>query len=335
MALFIDFTGDNPEIIATDGDDIVFALGGDDIVYAGDGADLVFGGSGNDTIYGQGGNDVLIGGTGGDILEGGDGNDILLGGADADVLNGGAGDDILAGGSGGDTYIFDTLSGNDLLFGWEQGVDTLDLSGTTLTADNFNLTSGRLTYDDVNDTLTIQLDDAGNSNLVMVGIDDAELASLLSGADVILAAGGGCVTQTGTAGVDTFTFGGAGDPACLIIDGFDLGALNVGGDGDWLDLSAIGLTNDAIMGLAPDNDPFTLIAVNLEGQTVGDWTFSFDTNFLNKIFGPNANIDTDGDTSDDLSFTATNGDGDVITLTILGVDTIDEVSDLLFGHTTN
>ncbi|GAA6207333.1 hypothetical protein NBRC116601_06260 [Cognatishimia sp. WU-CL00825] len=104
----------------TGDDDQILAGAGDDLVFSGAGNDSFEGGSGNDTIYASVGDDTLVGGSGSDSLMGEDGDDVFESGAGADYMDGGAGRDIFRNVSDGDT-ILGGESGDD--------VDTLDLTG--------------------------------------------------------------------------------------------------------------------------------------------------------------------------------------------------------------
>ena len=111
-------------VMGYSGDDTLNAVGyGEDIVLVGgNGSDVILAGNGNDTIYADAGNDFLYGSAGDDALIGSDGND---------TLEGGAGRDYLAGGSGSDVFIFDDGFGADLIAGFENGQDRLDVGGLT------------------------------------------------------------------------------------------------------------------------------------------------------------------------------------------------------------
>ncbi len=61
-------------------------------------------------------------------LAGGDGDDWLSGGAGNDRLNGGAGADHLVGGAGADMFIFTDPVGQDVVHGFERGVDKLNVA---------------------------------------------------------------------------------------------------------------------------------------------------------------------------------------------------------------
>jgi serralysin len=86
------------------------------------GNDTIISGVGNDTVYGDLGNDSLVGREGHDDLHGSAGNDTLVGGLGRDTLTGG-GDD--------DTYLYqkvkDAQGAGDLIIGWGNGNDTIDL----------------------------------------------------------------------------------------------------------------------------------------------------------------------------------------------------------------
>ncbi|GAB5470782.1 MAG: hypothetical protein Kilf2KO_38120 [Rhodospirillales bacterium] len=107
-------------------DDILAGLG-NDIVFAGLGDDDVNGQRGNDIVFGETGDDLLNGKKESDILFGGEGNDDLRGGEGDDFLNGGLGDDVLRGGSGANVFAFDLVSGEDILYAFQNGQDAIDL----------------------------------------------------------------------------------------------------------------------------------------------------------------------------------------------------------------
>lgn len=130
----------NDTMIGANGMDSLFGGGGNDSIigginsseYSGNSgeADRLFGGRGDDSIYGGAGDDVLNGGLDDDMLEGGTGVDRLFGSGGDDTLRGGDGSDRLLGGAGADTYVFDNRDANeqDYIFGFEHGVDVIDLS---------------------------------------------------------------------------------------------------------------------------------------------------------------------------------------------------------------
>jgi Tol biopolymer transport system component len=80
----------DPEILGTEGNDVICARAGDDVVRSGLGHDLVIGGKGADTLEGQFGSDVLHGDAGNDNLHGGPDYDYLDGGSGTDTCTRGA-----------------------------------------------------------------------------------------------------------------------------------------------------------------------------------------------------------------------------------------------------
>ncbi|MEL7154122.1 MAG: calcium-binding protein, partial [Pseudomonadota bacterium] len=134
--------------------DYVYALGGDDYVNGGDGSDEIFGGNGHDTLNGAAGFDTLDGGSGDDVLSGGANDDRLFGGSDNDLLRGGEGADWIEGGSGADVHYWGHGdAGQDNVYGFELGVDTLDFSdGFFSTAPGETLNDVLFAFEQGNDT---------------------------------------------------------------------------------------------------------------------------------------------------------------------------------------
>ena len=93
-----------------------FVLSGG-VVIGEDIAETINGGGQSDTLYGGDGDDTLSGNSGADTLIGGKGNDTLIGGRQ---------DDVLYGGEGNDTYIFETVDGEDTLSD-SSGIDRIRL----------------------------------------------------------------------------------------------------------------------------------------------------------------------------------------------------------------
>jgi len=110
------------------GDDVFFAGSGDDTVFGGDGTDRVAGGAGNDALAGGSGLDRLDGGTEDDRLDGNRGRDRLWGGDGADFLTGGQSADTMAGGAGADVFVFDGVSGQDVIVDYTPGLDRLQIN---------------------------------------------------------------------------------------------------------------------------------------------------------------------------------------------------------------
>lgn len=75
----------------------------------------VFAREGNDTVTGTDMADTLHAGRGDDVILALGGNDRIYGAEGDDVIDGGAGNDTLIGGVGNDIFIFDALSGNDVI----------------------------------------------------------------------------------------------------------------------------------------------------------------------------------------------------------------------------
>lgn len=118
------------------GDDSLMGSAKNDTLKGGAGDDFLDGGNDDDELYGQQGNDTLIGNSGVDTLNGGGGNDSLDGGGKKDILNGGGGNDTLSGGGSNDIFIFDRAAGNDVILGFQDNGDQIDLTAFGL--QNFN-----------------------------------------------------------------------------------------------------------------------------------------------------------------------------------------------------
>lgn len=123
-----------------DGDDVLSGGADHDRLNGGRGRDLLSGGSGDDVLKGVGGRDQLLGGAGDDTLQGGVGNDDLNGGRGNDLLDGGLGVNRLFGGSGSDTFVLRAKGGSNIIFDYQDGIDTFSLDG--LTFDDLNIRQG-------------------------------------------------------------------------------------------------------------------------------------------------------------------------------------------------
>ncbi|MEM8722140.1 MAG: hypothetical protein AAGE84_23070 [Cyanobacteria bacterium P01_G01_bin.39] len=106
---------------------------------------VLTGGNGNDTLLGGAKQDTLRGNAGDDLLEGGDLRDVMFGGADDDILMGMSGNDILKGeagndtlaggqgkdfyygGAGADVFALEVFDDKDIIFDFEDGVDSFSL----------------------------------------------------------------------------------------------------------------------------------------------------------------------------------------------------------------
>jgi Ca2+-binding RTX toxin-like protein len=187
-------------VLGGGGNDSIDGADGDDRFDGSSGDDTLTGGNGNDTMTAAGGNDSLVGGEGSDSLLGGGGNDTLLGGSDSDSLQGGAGNDSIDAGSDtvGDFFQYtatalnsgdvasgahDTISdigANDVLDVTDQLADVLKVNGAFLGADTADVLltntlvagSTNIAFDDVTDTLSIDVDNNGSADFTiqLVGV---------------------------------------------------------------------------------------------------------------------------------------------------------------------
>ncbi|WP_089274017.1 calcium-binding protein [Puniceibacterium sediminis] len=80
-------------------------------------------------ITGTSASETLTGTTGDDIIYGLAGNDYIYALAGDDVLDGGAGLDRLYGGPGADDFVFGVGTGIDFVYGFEDGIDQIQLDG--------------------------------------------------------------------------------------------------------------------------------------------------------------------------------------------------------------
>jgi Ca2+-binding RTX toxin-like protein len=101
---------------------------GNDTLTGDDGDDTILGGAGVDAITGDAGNDSIDGGSGSDSINGGAGNDIIVGGIGSDTLNGADGNDTMNGGSGSDTFVFQGDHDSDVINGFQNNIDTLQVN---------------------------------------------------------------------------------------------------------------------------------------------------------------------------------------------------------------
>jgi len=207
-----------PDIIGTDGDDVltgtnrgerIVGLGGDDIIQGLGGSDQVFGDDDNDLISAGDGNDTVEGGAGTDLISGDNGDDNLNGQAGQDNVFGGEGNDQINGGSGSDQLLGE--AGNDNING-DDGNDTVNggSGSDTIAGGNGidNLFGGsdddQITGGVGNDTLTGGFGndslDGGEGDDELIGVEPTTAGSGIG-------FGAGEVdTLTGGAGSDKFVF---------------------------------------------------------------------------------------------------------------------------------
>jgi Ca2+-binding RTX toxin-like protein len=155
----------------------------------------ITGSSQSDTIFGGDGNDTLIGGGGRDSLNGGNGDDHITADGDGGLYLGEAGDDVMIGANGNNG----TMDGGS-------GIDTLDLSATTV-GRTVNLLSGGAPGAERLIGFEIVRLGSGNDN-----------ASGGSGNETFYG-GGGNDTLEGRAGVDAL-YGGDGNDTIAYWAGF-------------------------------------------------------------------------------------------------------------------
>ncbi len=122
--------------------DTIAGHAGDDTINGNAGNDRILGGSGNDLIFGENDDDFIIGGAGNDTIDGGNGSDRLIGGAGRDTIIGGDGNDRSTGGADADTFVMTDADRFDTedIFDFEVGIDTIDLSALSVTADDLVIT---------------------------------------------------------------------------------------------------------------------------------------------------------------------------------------------------
>ncbi len=156
--------GGNDTLGGGAGNDMLYGEANDDRVFGGLGSDFIDGGDGNDVLYsgtdadivsGGAGNDEIGARDGNDVVDGGDGNDTVFAAAGDDNVDGGRGSDLIYGGTGNDTvnlgtsdgaadvFGWSTGHGSDILRGFENGLDKIDLSTTGLSFGSLSIgTSG-------------------------------------------------------------------------------------------------------------------------------------------------------------------------------------------------
>ncbi len=94
-----------------------------------DSIEFLFGSKYDDELTMDGADSLLNGLGGNDFLNAGAGDDKVYGGSGDDILIGGEGNDFLYGQTGADVFVFSQGNGHDRIFGFEDGVDTLQFIG--------------------------------------------------------------------------------------------------------------------------------------------------------------------------------------------------------------
>lgn len=115
-----------------------------------------------ENVIGTSFDDEMYGNTWANMFIGGAGNDKLSGAAGMDILNGGLGNDSLTGGTEADRYAYSSgIFGNDIINGFQDGLDKIDLTGSGLTFSSFTASQigsdTILSYFDGTNTSTIKL----------------------------------------------------------------------------------------------------------------------------------------------------------------------------------
>lgn len=263
-------TSENLVLNANGGDDQASATGnlaalikmttdggaGDDKLLGSNGADAITGGDGNDVVDGQQGNDVAFLGAGDDDFQWdpGDGSDIVEGQAGSDELQFNGANiaermDVSANGARVrftrdianivmDLNDVETISTRAL--GGADRLTTNDLSGTDVTAVNWNLSG----------STTATTDDAAADNVVVNATNGADVASVSgSGTTAQVVGLPARIGVTGVGSGDRLTVNAlAGDD---VVDASPLAANGIlltedGGDGD--DVLLGGSGNDTLLG---------------------------------------------------------------------------------------
>ena len=286
------------QLVGNEGHDIIHGGDDDDRLFGNDGRDELYGDAGDDKLYGGNGADRLDGGDGRDTLDGGDANDVLLGGLGNDKLTGGLGNDTLNGGAGTDTAYY---SGNYADY-------TVVISGATATvtgADGSDtLTSiERLQFDD--QRVSLFLDPVSENPPVITSAASASVAENQTAAYSVTA-------TDADGGLDTLTYALSGaDAASFNIDSAtgvvtfkaapdyetpgDAGSDNVYDivvsvtDGQFTDEKAVAIT------VTNENDNVPVITSGTSVSVAENQTAAF-------------------------TAVATDGDGDVLSYALTGVD---------------
>jgi Ca2+-binding RTX toxin-like protein len=170
----------NDRLAGNENTDELRGNGGNDTLDGGDGSDLLIGNHGDDVLNGGEGKDTLKGSERNDELNGEGGKDKLFGGDGEDTLDGGTGNDTLRGGPGDDTFLFSGANGTDEIKDFDQGANTIEISGYGGALDTF----GDL------DTNGNNVLDNGDANVVVAGGDTIiDLGGIVANAGAIIVEG--------------------------------------------------------------------------------------------------------------------------------------------------
>jgi hypothetical protein len=115
-------------LIGTDHEDALTGDHNGNLLEGGKGNDLLNGLDGDDTLDGGTANDTVYGGDGHDEIFGDGGKDRLFGGTGDDTIIGGRGDDRMKGNGGDDVFVFGANSGTDRIEAFQDGQDLLEIA---------------------------------------------------------------------------------------------------------------------------------------------------------------------------------------------------------------
>ena len=299
------------------GGDVLSGGAGDDSLAGGLGNDVLDGGDDNDVLFGSFGVDTYEGGAGVDTFDiggstageadynidltvgqdqygntysnienvtTGSGDDNLFGNAADNQLQGNDGDDTIDGAAGNDFHnggngddVFLANTGSNSYFGGN-GVDTLQIVGTTEDAVSYSINLAEGIDDQGNTNFGVENVNAGSGNDRLVGnFDDNALNGGVG--DDTLTGGGGDDTLTGGLGDDVFTMGN--DAGSIEVTDFTQGAdqidlSNITGVEDFDDLAAFLLSGGGTSTLTFDItevDQLQLIIQAEEDLEASDFIF--------------------------------------------------------------
>ena len=315
--------GGNDTIRAGAGVATLYALGGvgDDLIVGGGGRDVLLGEAGSDTLRGGAGDDTLFGNDASasaapgdyDTLDGGDGDDLLLVGSAARLLGSGGDDEIrgvaadgtyIDGGAGDDTVFLNsagvasatlTLIGGD---GWDHarvvgnGLETIDLTGSTFDVDELMLDASLLTIAQIEGLHALICSDLYVADGGVLDLSVLTITPVIGSAFVLYLSDNATTVTTGNGSFYHVVWGGAGDDTLImgtasngveagegddrIVIARTNGSRYNGNEGsDWLDFStASAMTVDLSSNSARNSSGSAADTVygfeNLRGSAFGD-----------------------------------------------------------------
>lgn len=164
-------TGDlgNDTVFGSKDNDLIFGNAGKDVLFGDAGNDTVYGGKDEDLIYGNLGQDSLFGDVGNDTIYGGQENDTLNGGTGDDRLSGDLGNDVLQGGEGSDRFILAANKGSDTIVDFQNGIDSIILTG--------GLTFAQLTITESSGSTLIRITTTNELLATLTGIPTSQIGT--------------------------------------------------------------------------------------------------------------------------------------------------------------